>query len=306
MAGLEGFTRFMAQAGSAEDVYGRRPVVPEFPSFSEALREITAGNLAALPSLKNLGIKSTKAYSAMMEAAYPGITDLKNLGTENIKSMLSGELPESVRDILKKYSAEYGVSSGTGGSGFAGAKGLRDLGLNQLQYTQEGLNSASRWIAQAQGQTFDFSKMFLGPQDAIRQAEGRFSRDWLAEQVRAAPDPTAKGKMDAEMAWIGMVLSIYSGGPGYQAKPDPNYGGTSQGGYGGGTGGGYSYFGGASGYGTTYRGEGGNMYQSVPTGGGGGMSVPYGASGVTGGGGMYDGWNSPAARNTFGPQEGYY
>lgn len=232
----------MSGAGSAEDVYGKRPVVPEFPSFSDALKEITQGNLAALPSLTKLGIKSTEAYSAMMEKAYPGITNLKTLGTANIASMLSGELPESVQAIMKTRAAEYGVGSGTGPSEFAGAKGLRDLGIEQLKYTQAGLDSASRWIAQAQGQTFDFSRMFLGPQDAIRQAEGRWSRDWLANQVAAAPDPTAKGKMDAEMAWIGMVLSVYSGGPGYQAKPDPNYA-TGGGGIGGAASeGGRSYF----------------------------------------------------------------
>lgn len=249
MAGFEGLTRFMSGAGSAEDVYGRRPVVPEFPSYSEALKEITKGNLAALPSLTKLGIKSTEAYSAMMEKAYPGITNLKTLGTANIASMLSGELPESVQAILKTRSAEYGVGSGTGDSEFAGAKGLRDLGLEQLKYTQAGLDSASRWIAQAQGQTFDFSRMFLGPQDAIRQAEGRWSRDWLANQVAAAPDPTAKGKMDAEMAWIGMILSVYSGGPGYQPKPDPSYTPTSlPGGYNQGSGG-SSYFQNVSNYG---------------------------------------------------------
>lgn len=274
MAGLEGFTRLMAQAGDAEDVYGRRPVVPEFPSYSDALKQITQGNLAALPLLQRLGLQSTEAFSKMMEKAYPGVTELKNLGTDNIRSMLSGELPQSVQDILKTRSAEYGVGSGTGGSEFAGAKGLRDLGIEQLKYTQAGLDSASRWIAQAQGQTFDFSKMFLGPQDAIRQAESQWSRDWLSEQVKAAPDPTARGKFDAEMSWIGMILSIYGGGAGYTGQHQPSYGGTSQGGYGGGTGGGFSYFGGSSGYGTTYRGEGGNMYQSVPNEQGGGMSVP--------------------------------
>lgn len=242
MAGLEGFTRLMAGAGSAEDVYGRRPVVPEFPSFSEALKEITRGNIAALPSLRRLGLESTEAYSAMMEAAYPGITKLKELGTENIRSMLSGELPKSVQDQLKTRSAEYGVGSGTGMSEFSGAKGLRDLGLETLRYTQSGLDSASRWIAQAQGQTFDFSRMFLGPQDAIRQAEGRWSRDWLANQVAAAPDPTARGKFDAEMEWIGMILSIYGGGAGYNPSPQPQPGSPQPGSTTGGSGG--SYFGG--------------------------------------------------------------
>lgn len=275
MAGLEGLTRFFSGAGSAEDVYGKRPVVPEFPSYTDALKEITKGNIALLPSLRKLGLESTQAYSDMMEVAFPGFRKLRDAGTANVTSMLAGELPQSVQDILKTRSAEYGVGSGTGMSEFAGAKGLRDLGLETLRYTQMGLDSASRWMNQMQSQTFDFSKMFLGPQDAIRQAENQWSRDWLDAQVEAMPDPTAKGKMDAEMQWIGMILSVYSGGPGYTPTPNqtPQMNGTSQGGFGGGTGGGYSYFGGPSGYGTTYRGEGGNMYQSVPNEQGGGMSV---------------------------------
>lgn len=285
----------MSGAGSAEDVYGKRPVVPEFPSYIDMMKQFTAGNIAALPSLKRLGEGATKLYSDMMEKAYPGIGELKSAGTANIKSMLSGELPDSVQGILKTRSAEYGVGSGTGGSEFAGAKGLRDLGIEQLKYTQEGLNSASRWIAQAQSQTFDFSKMFLGPQDAIRQAESNWSRDWLSAQVEAAPDPTAKGKMDAEMAWIGMILSAYSGGPGYQAKPDANYGGGGGGGGGGGLG---------------EASEGGQSYFSSPQQfynlGSSGSYGNYGPSsaGVSGGGGMYGGWNSEQARRTFGPQEG--
>lgn len=275
MAGLEGFTRLMAGAGDAEDVYGRRPVVPEFPSFSDALKEITKGNLAALPSLKALGLKSTETYSQMMEAAYPGITELKTLGTSTIKSFLSGEMSDAEKANLRRESAEFGRQTGFGLSQFTSVRELDRYASAQFGRIQQGLDSASRWIGQAQGQTFDFSRMFLGPQDAIRQAEGRFSRDWLANQVEAAPDPTARGKFDSEMAWIGMVLSAYGGGPGYTGQYRQNYG-TSQGGYGGGTGGGYSYFGGPSGYGTTYQGEGGNMYRSVPNEyEGGGMSVPY-------------------------------
>lgn len=285
MAGLEGFTRLMSGAGSAEDVYGRRPVVPEFPSYSEALKEITQGNLAALPLLKTLGLRSTEAFSEMMEKAYPGITKLKELGTENIRSMLSGELPQSVQDILKTRSAEYGVGSGTGGSEFAGAKGLRDLGLETLRYTQAGLDSASRWMAQAQAQTFDFSKMFLGPQDAIRQAESRWSRDWLNEQVKAAPDPTAKGKMDAEMQWIGMILSVYSGGPGYKPTPNPTPQPSGPGGTTGNSGG--SYFGDID-YSAVSTGS--SVYGSVPVNNYGYGPTPEGTH-----------WNTETNSSTFGP-----
>lgn len=228
MVGLEGITRFMSGAGSAKDVYGRRPVVPEFPSYSEALREITQGNIDALPSLQSLGIKSTKAYSEMMEAAYPGITDLKTEGTAAIKGLLSGNVP-GLDEYVQRRGSELSRASGTSGSQFGFGQEI-NFGFNErLKTTQIGLDAATRWIEQSRNQTFDFSKMFLGPQDAIRQAEGRWSRDWLSEQVQAAPDPTARGMFDAEMSWIGMVLSAYGGGPGYTGQNRQMYGSSLQG-----------------------------------------------------------------------------
>lgn len=217
--------------GSSEELYGRRPVVPEFPDYSKELQKTIEGNISLLPSLSELATKSTELYGKMMESATPGITALKTKGTQQIGSLLSGEVPEDVKRQLRQSAAESGVSTGAGG--FGNERLLRSLGLTSLGLINEGISSAQRWISQAQSQTFDFSKMFMGPQDAIRQAEGRWSQQWLANQVAAAPDPAARGAFDSEMAFLGMVLSAYGGGAGYTQGYKPSYGGGGYGGQGG-------------------------------------------------------------------------
>lgn len=224
--------------GGASDIYGRKPEVPGAIDYGAALERTIQQNISVLPSLGDLATQSTELYSRLMETAYPGITNLKNLGTEQIASFLRGEIPEDVRRQLQQSAAERSAASGTAGSPFSRALEARDLGLTSLSLIQGGLSAAERWIAQARGKTFDFSRMFFGPEDTQRQAEMEWQRQWLEAQVEAAPDPAARGVFDSQMAVLGMVLSAYGGGAGYQGTYRPQYG---AGPYGQGSGGG-SYF----------------------------------------------------------------
>lgn len=236
-------------AGDSRDVYGTRPVVPGPIDYEGALADTIRTNINLIPSLRDLGTQSTQLYSQMMETAYPGITNLKDTGTRQIGSFLRGEVPEDVRRQLQQAAAERSASSGTSGSPFSRALEARDLGLTSLNLIQGGLSAAERWIAQARSQTFDFSRMFYNPEDTQRQAENEWQRQWLAAQVAASPDPEARGRFDSGMALLGMVLSAYGGGPGYQGTyHSPYQGGNSAYGTGGGGGGGgmagRSFFGG--------------------------------------------------------------
>lgn len=261
--------------GSASDVYGRRPEVPGPIDYGAALRETIQQNISAIPGLEQLGTQATQLYSQMMETAYPGITNLKNLGTEQIGSFLRGEIPEDVRRQLQQISAEKSAASGTSGSPFSRALEARDLGLTSLSLIQGGLSAAERWIAQARSQTFDFSRMFYGPEDTQRQAEMEWQRQWLESQVSAAPDPEARGRFDSAMALLGMVLSAYGGGPGYQGTYRSPYqgGGGPYGGMQGGAGGAQagSYFGE---YGPENFGRGSEVDFSSDYGNGGGLPFP--------------------------------
>lgn len=226
---------------ASEGIYGRRPTVPGAIDYGAALGDTIRTNINLIPSLSDLANQSTQLYSQLMETAYPGITGLKNLGTEQIGSFLRGEVPEDVRRQLQRTAAERGATTGTAGSPFNKALEARDLGLTSLNLIQGGLSAAERWIAQARSQTFDFSRMFYGPEDTQRQAENEWQRQWLANQVAAAPDPAQRGQFDSQMALLGMVLSAYGGGEGYQGTYRPNYSNT--GGPGGGGGANASYFG---------------------------------------------------------------
>jgi len=199
-----------------EGIYGSRPVVPGPIDYGSALGDTIRTNINLIPSLSDLATRSTELYSQLMETAYPGITNLKDLGTKQIGSFLRGEIPEDVRRQLQQIAAEKSATSGTAGSPFSKALEARDLGLTSLSLIQGGLGAAERWIAQARSQTFDFSRMFYGPEDAQRQAENEWQRQWLNAQVQAAPDPAKRGQFDSQMALLGMVLSAYGGGAGYQ------------------------------------------------------------------------------------------
>lgn len=266
--------------GGGRDVYGSRPVVPGPIDYQNALAETIRTNISVLPSLTELGTQATEAYAKLMETAYPGITNLRNLGTAQIGSFLRGEIPEDVSRQLRQISAEKSAGLGTAGSPFSKALEARDLGLTSLSLIQGGLSAAERWMAQAKSQTFDFSRMFYGPEDAQKQAENEWQRQWLAAQVAASPDPMARGQFDTGMAVLGMVLSAYGGGQGYQGTyRSPYQGGSAgpyaayQGGMGGAQAG--SYFGE---YGPPNLGRGSEVDYSPEYGGGGndiGQLAPF-------------------------------
>lgn len=277
---------------ASEDIYGRRPTVPGPIDYGAALRETIQQNISAIPGLEQLGTQATQLYSQMMETAYPGITNLKNLGTEQIGSFLRGEIPEDVRRQLQQSAAERSAASGTAGSPFSRALEARDLGLTSRSLIQGGLEAAERWIAQARSQTFDFSRMFYGPEDTQRQAENEWQRQWMENQIAASPDPAKRGQFDSQMALLGMVLSAYGGGAGYQGTYRSPYQGGGpqvavQGANSGAAAG--SYFGG-EGYGT-------NLGVTINAGYGHGSEMDYGpdygSSSYGGGGGIFGPAGSP-------------
>lgn len=257
---LGGITGLLGSAyGSKSELYGKKPNVPGKIDYEESLKEAIATNKELFPDLVEFAKLSTDEMANVLERAMPGYKSMRDSGTAAIASMVKGEIPADVENLIERQAAERGVSLGYGGSQFGTNQLVRNLGLTSLDLVQKGLDSASRWMGQAQSVAFDFSKGFLTKDDAIRKSEFNWNRDWLAAQVEAAPDPAVRGAFDSEMAFLGMVLSVYSGGAGYTGQyKGSNYGGVG----GGGGGGGYSgFFGG--GYNPSGASEGGgNVGQS--------------------------------------------
>lgn len=245
--------------GSPSELYGRKPKVPGAIDYTKDLEEAITTNKNLLPELSAFAKLSTAEMANVLETAFPGYKGIRDTAGKGIASMLRGEVPADVQRQLEQKAAERGQSLGYGGSQFGENQFLRNFGLTSLQMVQQGLDSANKWINQAQNLSFDFSKFFLGKEDAMRRTEFNWQRDWLEAQVKAAPDPAKRGALDTDLAAAGMIMGVYGGGAGYQNTYRPTYSGTNPGVSGGG---GNSYFGGGYGAGGT----GGNIpgYQQGP------------------------------------------
>lgn len=203
--------------GSSSKIYGKKPKVPDLPSLEEAQGSAIGSNIKSLEEAIKLatGVNAfnQSQLDALREKTLPGASAQIQ---QNILSMLQGELPQGTLAGLQRTAAERGMAAGTVGGGFQLGRGLADqLGLS-LQLTQQGLDSATQWLQGAAAPTFDVSSMFITPQQKYADQGQQFQRDFMASKIAAAPDPSARGQFDSTMALIGMVLSAYGGGGGYQ------------------------------------------------------------------------------------------
>lgn len=246
--------------------------MPKGLDYGSLIAGATKSNINNLPSLVELANLSTDEITAQLERALPGFKNLRDTGTGVIASELRGEIPLDVQRGIERRAAESGISMGTSGSQFSKFDAARNLGLTSLELTQRGLNSAQSWMQQAQGRTFDFSKMFISPEMAIDQGKFNWQRDWLANQVAAAPDPGKRGSLMQEAAAFGAVAGFF-GGSGLQQPQQQQFGnGGSPGGGGYGGNGGYNS--------ESFFGTGNNGYGAAEGGGDiGGIGGGYGGAG---------------------------
>lgn len=219
----------------AEDVYGTRVHVPDYPELEEAQRQAVKANRDILPEAQKL-VSETNTFNhaelqRLIRLSIPDLDEINKNISGNIASMTRGELPTDVANLISRKAAEGAVAGGYGGSGMHRNMEARDLGLTSLQMTQQGLSSAERWLAtvrNTQAPMMDVTSMFISPMQKFAANEAKWQRDLYAETMKAAPNPTSRGKMDSEMAIAGMVLGIWGGGTpynnAYKAPNAPNAG----------------------------------------------------------------------------------
>lgn len=180
--------------------FGDKPKVPQFNQIDPSEEQLAAikGNLAALPGAQDLASRTNTFNQAelerMLAVALPGFANIRNNIGQNISSLVAGEIPGDVSDAVHRNSAVKALYGGFGGTGAARNLTARDLGLTSLALTEKGLDSATRWLSSAAtAPRFDVSSMFISPQTRIQtemfNSTNQFDRDWLASQVKAAPDP---------------------------------------------------------------------------------------------------------------------
>jgi hypothetical protein len=106
------------------------------------------GNLANQADIEKLTASTNKfnqtQANSLMEQAMPGYKNLASSLTSRAQGLANDPyaVPQDVQDNLQRLAAEKGVN--TGRTGQAGQFSLlRDLGVNQLQYGQANLQTAS-------------------------------------------------------------------------------------------------------------------------------------------------------------------
>lgn len=195
-----------AAIGDALGAYGKKPDVPNFTaidsgaSAGQAIKADQNNSVAAQALANSTNTFNQAQLLNMLRAAIPGYDSIVSKVGTNINSELSGELPPDVQANVQRSAAARSLGGGYGGSGMQGNMTARDLGLTSLQLTQQGMDSASRWITN-QKQTavpgqFDVSSMFINPATQIGVNEynsaGSFQQQWLQNQIKAMPDPTSQ------------------------------------------------------------------------------------------------------------------
>ena len=80
---------------------------------------------------------NAEEFYGALETAMPGLQDTVSDYKKTVDQMLSGQLPDAVKDEIEQAAAERGQAAGIYGPSLENAQ-LRDLGINRLQYLQAG------------------------------------------------------------------------------------------------------------------------------------------------------------------------
>ena len=110
--------------------------------------EAAKSNLWMMEQVRDVNVFNAEQFYGAMDKAMPGLRDTAASYKATIDQMLTGELPEAVRSEITQATAERGLSQGVYGPAY-GAAGVRDLGLNRLQYLQSAQGQVSNLVNMA-------------------------------------------------------------------------------------------------------------------------------------------------------------
>lgn len=208
-----------------DDYYGSKPVVPD---VGASAAKAISSNESNLPAAEGLASKVDQfnydTLQKYLDLSNPHRKAIADQQGKVFESLLKGELPADVQSAIQRTSAYKQFSGGFAGSQAGAGLTARDIGSTSLNLITGTLDSASRWMeSQAKinaSPMLDVTSMFVTPEQV-------FNRDFAANKISSAPDPSKRGRFDTEMGILGMALSAYSGGAGYTNTYKPNYGGSN-------------------------------------------------------------------------------
>ena len=215
-------------------VFGSKPKSAKFKPLKPGDEQSKSllGNIANFDDITKLGDLYRNFITSQEEALLPGYKDTLALGekaTQNIlrqgDQLVSGNLPDDVKDQIYRSDAFTALSGGYGGSGMAHSLTARDLGLTSLDLMRQGAemigrggNSAQQWSSMARGDIMNPSSQFLSPEfTANYDLQNRVLHQQSQQNqynVSAAPNPVAKGVSDTIIELLGAYLGAGKGGGG--------------------------------------------------------------------------------------------
>lgn len=220
---------------------GDKPKVPEFvpidPS-AEAAKAIK-GNIANFEDIasltKSVNQLNTDQIKSMLSAIAPEWQSIQGMQAQNIKDDLAGKVDQSTMDRIRSFGASKAVGGGFSGSGLENFSIGEDYLKEILGRKDRGFSHAQQWMQAAQSKVpaqFNAASMFVTPgmqtQVAQQNTEFGFRRNWLQNQIDAAPDPLAAAYGQSLLNMESQVMSLASTAAGM-------YTGGAFGGGGGGT-----------------------------------------------------------------------
>lgn len=170
------------------------------------------GNISALPDLDTLLSQSNtfqqKQANSLMESALPGYSSFSQnlLGTASNLAKNPYEIPQSAVDQLMQYANENNLAGGTGASSaFSHSNALRSLGVNELQYGQNNIQTAMQALSVLTGTAPRVSPMsplsfMVTPQ---QQAQNQQYTNTLQQQIAqgGANAQTAAKNWNTQNLW---------------------------------------------------------------------------------------------------------
>lgn len=208
---------------SLAEIFGRKPVTPEYPTSEGILSELLATNKKLLPEAQD---QASKIQAFNQEALLKSLREVlgpealetnKDIGELFRKRIVEGdfgELPALSFDKSAARSLAGGYGGGT--SGMERSLKARDLGLLQYEETNRNIGAFQQWTAATRNTfaapLFSLENFQVSIPQQMQLAEGKFSRDVLAANIRAAPNPGERGRFETNLAIASAAAQFFGGG----------------------------------------------------------------------------------------------
>src|SRR6185369_2163578 len=197
--------------------------VPQVPDPFNTQKGAIGGNMGNLGSLYGLGnsLNTEIAHEAALpyQLNLPNYCAMTGQASNNILSLLKGQVPPDVLAQIGQMAAERGVATGSIGSPNSNAALLRALGQTSLGLQQQGETELTGAINRTPtGKQFDPTSFLVNP------SQYQDSR-YLANVLSSAPDPSAAGLAGLNAALSGLGAGSALGRYNPPASYTPTLGG---------------------------------------------------------------------------------